>query len=225
MMKNFVVGENRLEKAKKIESVLKDFLGTEIKNKKILDIGTGNGEIADYFSKQNMVYSIDIEDQRNNKNSNVIFKKVASEEVPFKDHFFDIVISNHVIEHLRRQQLHLLEIKRVLINKGICYFATPNRLFPWEAHYKVWFIHYLGMKFYDSYLKKRNFYIGNLQLLDYFTLKKMLRYLFDIKEYTHVIIKDPKKYGFNVPVLNKFPSFIIKRLNFISQTNVFVLRK
>jgi ubiquinone/menaquinone biosynthesis C-methylase UbiE len=224
-MKNFVIDAKRLEKAKKIESVLMDFLSQGITNKKILDIGTGNGEIAEHFSGENVVYSVDIQDQRINTDSGVIFARVNSEILPFSDNFFDIVISNHVIEHISNPKLHLQEIKRVLIMKGVCYLATPNRLFPWEAHYNLWFIHYLGMKYYDSYLKKRNLHNGYLQLTDYFTLKRMLKFFFIIKEYTHVIIKEPEKYGFNVKVLNRFPLFVLRNLNFLSQTNVFMLRK
>ena len=38
--------KGRVDKAKKIIAVLEDYLGAEIKNKKILDIGTGHGGIA-----------------------------------------------------------------------------------------------------------------------------------------------------------------------------------
>ena len=224
-MKKFVVAENREEKARKIEYVLSDFLNQEIKKKKILDIGTGTGEIADYFSKNNEVYSVDVLDQRKNKKSKIIFKQVKSEKLPFKNNFFDVVISNHVIEHLENQKLHLQEIKRVLKQNGVSYLATPNKLFPWETHNKVLLIHYLPKKWFNLILKKTNKYQEDIYLITYFKLKKLLAEQFNYEEYTHKIIKYPNKYGFKIPILNKFPEFIIQKLNFISQTNVFVLRR
>ena len=224
-MTKFVVTERRKEKAKKIESILQDYLGKKVKNKKILDIGAGNGEIIEYFAKYNNVSAVDVLDQRKNKKSRVNFKLIQSERLPFRDSFFDIVITNHVIEHVTNQNLHLLEIKRVLKKGGVCYLATPNRLFPWECHHKTWFVHYLGAEKYHNYLKRRGLYEEDLQLLTYIQTKRLVAKYFKIKEYTHRLIKDPATFGFRVPIINKFPLFILKKLNIISQTNVFVLRK
>jgi 2-polyprenyl-3-methyl-5-hydroxy-6-metoxy-1,4-benzoquinol methylase len=63
--------------------------------------------------------------------------------LPFPDEYFDVVVSNHVIEHVSDQQLHLSEIARVLKPNGVVYLATPNRLWPWEVHYRVLVLHYL----------------------------------------------------------------------------------
>lgn len=224
-MKNFVVEENRLDKAKKIEAVLLDYTKEEVKNKKILDIGTGNGEIADYFVKNNEVYSVDILDQRKNKKSRVRFKKVKSEALQFKDRSFDIVISNHIIEHTPNQENHLREIKRVLKEKGICYLATPNRLFPKETHYKVWFIHYLPNEKFMSILKKKKKFEENIYPLSYFKIKNMLNKKFKVKEYTHKIIHHPIKYSFDQTPFRILPEFLLKKLNFISPTNIFVSEK
>lgn len=224
MKKGFVVSEKRKEKAKKIEAVLKDFLNSEIDNKKILDIGTGNGEIAEYFVKKNKVYSVDITDQRKNKNSKVVFKRINSEKVPFRKRFFDIVISNHVIEHLANQELHLRQIKKVLKNGGICYLATPNKLFPWETHYKVFLIHYLPKKIFNGLLNLLEKYEEDIYLLNYFKLKKLISKFFKIKEYTPEIIKYPDKFYSKFRLLDRLPAFIIKILKCISPTNIFILK-
>ncbi len=221
----FVVIKNREEKARKIESVLEDYLKSELKGMKILDIGSGNGEVIEYFGKKNYSYSVDVLDQRKNKNSKVKFKLINSGKLPFKDNFFDIIITNHVIEHVKNQELHLAEIKRVLKNGGICYLATPNRLFPWETHYKLIFIHYLPLSRYHKILKTLGKYEEDIYILTYPELKKLLRKYFEINEYTHKIIKYPEKFGFSVPIFRLLPLFLLKKINFMSQTNVFVLKK
>lgn len=224
-MTKFVVTERRKEKARKIDVVLQDFLKKQIKKKRILDIGIGNGEMAEYFVEDNSVYGVDVLDQRKNKKSKIKFKKIESEKLPFKDNFFDIVITNHVIEHVGNQILHLSEIKRVLKKEGVCYLATPNKLFPWECHHKKWFVHYFGEEKYHNYLKKRGIYEEDLHLLTYFETKKLLRKYFEFKEYTHLIIKNPSKFGFSVPFISHLPLSLLRRLDFLSQTNIFILTK
>jgi len=224
-VKKFVVEANRLEKARKIKTVLEDFLGEPIKNKRILDIGTGNGEIADFFSIKNKVNSTDVLDQRKNKHSGTIFRLVKSERLPFKDGSFDVVISNHIIEHVKNQKLHLSEIKRVLKQKGVCYLATPNRLFPWETHYNVWFIHYLPKRIFHKILKHIKKYKEDINLATYPELKREMSKFFEYFEYTHKVIKENKKYHVKIPLLNRLPLRLLKMLNFISQTNIFILKK
>ena len=121
-MKGFASSSDRLNKAKKIEAILKNHLKTDIKNLKILDIGSGDGMISNYFSENNSVYSVDVEDQRIYKKSK--FKTVESEKLPFDNKHFDIVISNQVIEHLENSDLHLNEIHRPC--HEVAHFVAPN---------------------------------------------------------------------------------------------------
>jgi hypothetical protein len=64
-------------------------------------------------------------------------------ELPFRDHSFDVVFSNSVIEHVGdrdNQRRFALEIARV----GRAYWVqTPNRWFPVEPHLLTPFLHYL----------------------------------------------------------------------------------
>ena len=63
--------------------------------------------------------------------------------LPFRDHSFDIVFSNSVIEHVgdfESQQQFANEIARV----GHAYWVqTPNRRFPVEPHLLTPFLHFL----------------------------------------------------------------------------------
>jgi len=45
--------------------------------------------------------------------------------IPFPDGYFDVVIANHVIEHIPNEKLALQEILRVLKRGGVAYINTP----------------------------------------------------------------------------------------------------
>ena len=120
-----VVHLNRKQKAKMIEAFLSDFSGTQVRGYKILDIGCGNGQISSHFAPHNDVHSVDVKDQRSQKDQ-FRFYLVEDERLPFEDATFDIVLSHHVIEHVEDQSRHLSELKRVLNQGGIGYLACPN---------------------------------------------------------------------------------------------------
>ena len=224
-MKKFVVSKNRELKFYKIFDIIFDYTKSPIKNKLILDIGTGTGEIADFFNPDNHVFSVDILDQRVNKNSSTTFIKISDEILPFKSGSFDIVISNHTIEHVIDQKLHLAEIFRILRSGGLCYLATPNKLFPYECHYKTWLIHYFPQNLYIKILNLLGLYKEDLHLLPYFKTIKLISTLFEVEEYTHKVAKFPTQFHLKIPILNMLPLALLKRLNFISQTNIFILLK
>ncbi|RKG51428.1 class I SAM-dependent methyltransferase [Acinetobacter cumulans] len=153
---------SRIPKAKKIELLL----GMQQKANdlpiRVLEIGCGSGAIAYYFAThKNLrcdVHAVDIHDNR------VVFDhyefiKVTDTILPFENQSFDIVISNHVIEHVgnnQEQLQHLKEIYRVLDQDGTCYLAAPNRWMLTEPHYNIFFLSWLPHSLRTPYLKMRN---------------------------------------------------------------------
>ena len=148
--------ESRYLKAKKIELLLELNSKTELS---ILEIGVGSGGISYYFAKvsqgQYKVTAVDVVDSR------LIFEGydfhlVDGVALPFDNETFDVVISNHVIEHvgeLDAQILHLRELGRVLKKTGIGYLAVPNRWMLFEPHYKLIFLSWLPKKLRSPYLR------------------------------------------------------------------------
>lgn len=217
---------DRESKAKKILKVLNETRGTETKNLSVLDIGTGNGEISSFIGKKNNVTSVDIVDTRQ-ANKDFSFS-LCTEALPFKNNSFDVVISNHVIEHVQDQQLHISEIKRVLKKDGLLYFATPNKLWPFEVHYRIYFLHYLPHKLFMATLKKLNLYEENIKLLNLTDIKSLLKKS-QLKSYSGEIIKNPSNYLMKTPqwlekILNKIPIKVLNRTTFIHPTFIFIYK-
>jgi len=68
------------------------------------------------------------------------FTIVQDAVLPFNDESFDLVISNHVIEHVgndAEQARHLSELRRVMRPQAIGYLAMPSRWMLIEPHYRL----------------------------------------------------------------------------------------
>lgn len=148
---------SRISKALKIERLLK--LDERIGQLRMLEVGTGSGGIAEYFgthaSRRFSVDSIDVVDIRMAKNG-YRFTLASGTDLPFADESFDIVISNHVIEHVGNalaQRRHLAELHRVLRSNGIGYLAVPNRWMLLEPHFKVRFLSWWPRSWRTPYLR------------------------------------------------------------------------
>lgn len=109
----------------------------------VLDIGCGNGviarELARVVGESGAVVGVDVVDQRTTFEG-YGFERVSGTTLPFQDNAFDVVITNHCIEHVggRDEQLtHLREIARVLRADGIGYLALPNRWAVIEPHFHL----------------------------------------------------------------------------------------
>jgi SAM-dependent methyltransferase len=76
--------------------------------------------------------------------------------LPVRDRSFDLVVSNHVLEHVgdREDQLqYLREARRVLREDGLLYLAVPNRYRLFEAHYDLPLLSWLPGAAADRYVR------------------------------------------------------------------------
>jgi phosphatidyl-myo-inositol dimannoside synthase len=151
---------SRDAKARKIETLLN--LTGKDRTIRMLEVGTGSGGIAHYFGSHPTlrvkVESVDVSDTRQIFDD-YNFTKVTDTNLPFSDNSFDVVISNHVIEHVGNtdaQRHHLNELHRVLCQDGVGYLAVPNRWQLVEPHYRLAFLSWLPERWRSPYLRWRN---------------------------------------------------------------------
>ena len=146
----------------RVFNLKKDLKLLTLKNKSVLELGSGSGLFVAYLRK-NGVESYGVEPEegafkssklllRENNLPNCI-KNGFGERIPFKDNYFDIVVSFQVLEHTQDPLKVLEQSRRVLKKGGLIYFVVPNYHSFWEGHYSVPWLPCLNKTFSKIYLK------------------------------------------------------------------------
>jgi len=172
--------ENKIEK--EIYQTIKGDI-KNLKRKKILDMGCGLGGflLVCHNNKTQVTgieidpYAIEIAKLRTNNDKNILLGDC--EELPFPDNCFDLAVSITVIEHVKSPLKYLKEAHRVLKKNGKLIIFAPNYLFPWEGHYKLFWLPYLfpyTKSLFKFYLKIKN---RNPKFIDFINLKITPNYL------------------------------------------------
>lgn len=126
---------------------------------RMLEVGCGSGGIAHYFgTHEHLRCDVDAVDIHDNRliTEGYRFQQVDGTGLPFADQSLDVVLSNHVIEHVgdeQAQRAHLAELRRVLRIDGVGYLAVPNRWMLVEPHYKLVFLSWLPHAWRTPYLR------------------------------------------------------------------------
>lgn len=126
---------------------------------RILEVGTGSGGIAHYFGTHPhlccVVDAVDVHDNRLVLDG-YRYHQVIGTGLPFENDSFDVVVTNHVIEHVGdelAQQHHLSELCRVLRSNGTGYIAVPNRWMLIEPHFRLAFLSWMPHSWRTPYLR------------------------------------------------------------------------
>ncbi|WP_337873427.1 methyltransferase domain-containing protein [Ignavibacterium sp.] len=189
------------ERGRLVLSLLNQY--QEISNKKILDIGSGEGGTSSILSKSNLVISIDLSllrlsrQKQNYKTKNLV--NCDAMNLPFRNNYFDIIILQDVIEHLYNYENFLKEIKKVLSEDGVIYLSTPNKLsiinFLSDPHWGLPTVSVLKRKtirnIFLKYLRKSEVNRNDLaELLSLNEIRKYFSLEFEVYIQTNKVVKE-----------------------------------
>jgi len=228
---------NRERKAFTMVAILHDYLGEKLKSSKILDVGASTGYIdniiADYSSQ---VEGLDIDEDAINfakktfNKNNLNFELSDALNLNYENESFDIIICNHVYEHVTDDRVLMDEIYRVLKFDGICLFTAGNRICLIEPHYKLPFLSLLPRFISHIYMRlmnKGDYYHEKHRT--YWGLKKLICN-FSYDDYTKEVVACPER--FKVDYMIKQGSFkqlvavgICKYIFWACPTYIWVLKK
>ena len=230
--------EYKAPKVGKMLAILKEVGGISEKKKKLaVDIGCSGGffttAITPYF--RNVIgMDIDLHALRlaNNgrKDSNLYYLGADSMVLPFADESVDLVICNHVYEHVPDPQSMFNEIRRVLVEDGICYLGAASRWIPIEPHYHLPFLSWLPKGIAHCYMRlfgKGEYYYENLRT--YQGIRK-LTMNFRVDDFTLTVIENPDFFHARdlIPKdgkLEKIPMWVWKFFYRLLPTYILILRK
>ncbi len=188
--------ESRVVKAQKISAILRDKCGDRLQTARCLDLGCGVGVIAEHLCT--VVDSVvGMEPERAliaQAPSTLARVQGDGLRLPYGDASFDVVVCAQVYEHVLHAGQLVAEIGRVLKPGGVCFFSGPNRLWPYEYHYRVWFVHWLS----DCWRDRVLMWLGRGQLprVQLYTWSQLRRLWqgFVAQDYTPLILRDPGRF-------------------------------
>ena len=114
-----------------------------LRNKKVLDVGCGNGYMLKRLCKKEQsceLYGIDLRNMvseaiNGGNPTKIHFEEGSCYKIPFKNTFFDVVISSLVFHWIKDIYKAVKEIHRVLKPGGICIMSSIN---PKTFHVGNW---------------------------------------------------------------------------------------
>lgn len=227
----------RKEKAQKILAVISDAIASDISSKTCLDIGCGCGTITDYMGHSfSLAVGVDIETELIQQSifyaasGNVHFVLTDAMQPGFKDKTFDVIIANQIYEHVQDANRLMDEIYRLLKDDGICYFAAANKMRLIEPHWRLPLLHLLPKKLANAFLRAvGDSKIYNVELMDYWKLKRLVKRRFDLFDYTIPVLTKPERFHVEArmrkPLLERVPEFILTTMLCFSPSYIWILKK
>ncbi|MEP6598402.1 MAG: class I SAM-dependent methyltransferase [Actinomycetota bacterium] len=191
----------RRQKAGKISAVLSDFLGdSAFDGLTVLDIGCSTGFIADELRRAGAtVVGVDIDVPGLSRAAKrfggaVHFTCADGEALPLPSKSVDVVVFNHIYEHVVDADAVMKEIGRVLRPEGVVYLGLGNRLGVVEPHYKLPLLSWLPKPLANRYVKvtgRADHYYETFRTRR--NLRRMCRGL-SVWDYTYTVLADPDRF-------------------------------
>jgi ubiquinone/menaquinone biosynthesis C-methylase UbiE len=106
---------------------------SDLKNKKLIDIGCGNGNFLEYAEEFFETYGVDISKKAieiaNERCKKTKLSISVAEKLKFSDRFFDAAVCLGSLEHFVNMDDALSEMRRVLKPDGLSVIHVPNSMY------------------------------------------------------------------------------------------------
>ncbi len=169
-----------LERAENEIVLMRKKVPFDIRNKKLLEIGSGFGAfiINSMIQHSTLSYGVEPESVCYETSRDLltacgispgIIKNACGENLPYEDNFFDLVYSSNVIEHVQDPEAVFSEALRVLRPGGYIFFVIPNYGSWWDGHYGIFWLPNMSKncaRWYVKLLGRAPEFIDSLQLLN-----------------------------------------------------------
>lgn len=194
---------HRRKKAAKILAVLRHFLGRDdLAGLTAADVGCSAGFIADELAGAGAahVLGVDIDvpglgAAHARFGARVAFLCGDGSRLPLADGSVDVLVFNHIYEHVVDPDAVIAELHRVLAADGVLYLGLANRLGVIEPHYKLPFLSYLPPALADRYVRasgRAEHYHERFRTRP--GLRRMLRD-FQVWDYTLPVLRTPERFA------------------------------
>jgi SAM-dependent methyltransferase len=168
----------------------------------VADIGCSAGFIADELAMAGAerTFGVDIDVPGLRKASERFGKRVEfvcadGSALPFPDGSVDVLVFNHIYEHVVDPDAVIKDMHRVLADDGALYLGLGNRLGVMEPHYKLPFLSYLPPGPADRYVRvfgRADHYYERFRTRS--GLRRMLRD-FHVWDYTFPVLASPERFA------------------------------
>lgn len=226
---------SRRSKGAKIAAVVQHFLGTEdLDGLVALDIGCSGGIVSEQLAGRGArVVGLDIDVPglavaAGRATADLAFLCADSAAVPLTDGSVDVVVCNHVYEHVVSPEALVEEIDRVLAPGGVAYLGLGNRWWVMEPHYRLPFLSWLPRPLAHRYVRLS----GRAEHYhEAFTGRRGLRRLFGrfrVWDYTVAVIAQPRLLASRDAVpeaLARVPEPVLQALGPLAPTFIWVATK
>lgn len=152
--------QGRRQKAAKLISVVEHGLGrVDLAGLRALDVGCSAGFIADELAMAGATtFGVDIDKPglakaRERFGDRVDFRLARGEDLPFEDGSMDVVVLNHIYEHVVDPESVVADIHRVLSPTGVLYLGIGHKHQVIEPHHKLPFLSWLPQDAADRYMR------------------------------------------------------------------------